>query len=294
MKRIVLSLLFFSLMACEKTITYDLPTEEPQLAVTTRIHARDSIVALVSISSPVLNSKTEISNSATVILYENGGPVTQLSPINTGQSVDGVPLYVYYSSYDCEPGKTYTIRASQSNFESVEGTVAVPLNAPELSNVSRASGGEFREITVTITDTPDEENYYRIELQQVGGTGGDVYSQGFYTDDQTIEFYDGYDDEFIEDDREGAFGFRGYLRDRFFEGGSKKIVISHWSYIGESSPYYLKISSISKSSYDFERTIDLATYSEVSPFSEPVSVISNMSNGKGGITAEYSTRILFP
>lgn len=285
MKKIfLLPILALSLIACEKTITFDLPTEDPQLALTSRIVAKDSVVAVVSISSPALRPKLQYSEDAIISLYENGVVVDTLRVLTVNPTWDQTPVYLYSSSYDCEPDKTYKIKAMQSGFDAVEGSVIVP-KQPVISNTSFNTG--TREIKTTIQDPQGSGDVYRIEIV---GAGDNDYPRGFYSKDLSLEFYEYYD-EFLDIDGDGKYGSRAYIRDEFFDGAQRKIELTYDNFFGDNDEIYLKITALSNSQYEFEKSLDLATFGGDGPFSEPLTVYSNMSNLKGNFGAEYSTSV---
>lgn len=297
MKKLVLGFLFLSLMACEKTITFNLPVEEPQLVVTAKLFALDSVVAVVSISVPSLSAKKPgYSKDAKVLLFEGETMVSELTVIDAGQIWNGERLYYYTSQYDCKPGLTYTIKASQNGYDNVQGSVVIPTAPPVVKNLTAVERDPTTDpktdIEFTIEDNGSEDNFYKIELQ-CGENDFDEYGDGFFTNDLTIEFYDGYSDFIDIVDGEGEYGLRGYLKDRFFNGSSKKIEISAWLPF-EKGDCKIVVSSITQETYEYERTVSIAISSDNGPFSEPVSIRSNMSNNKGAITAHYITSVSLP
>ena len=279
MKKIVLVLLAIGLISCEKVITYDLPTEDPQLAVTTKIFTNDSILALASISSPALTPKTNISGDAKLELYEDGAYLEDMIRRDAGFNIDGSRLYFYTSSYNCKAGKTYKIVASQNGYNTVEGATSVPF-APYITDAK--IDVNTREVTATLHDPRGLGDVYKIEIAP---NYPDETGQWFFSTDLTMEFFE-FADDFLDVDGEGKSGSRAYLRDELFDGKRKKIKLTlpEWNF-EPSGTYYLVISSLSNSQYQFEKNMDILIYSDAGPFSEPISVYSNMSNGKGNIGA---------
>lgn len=283
MKNLIFALCIFGLMACEKTIDYDLPTEEPQLAVSSKIVAGDSIHAIVSISSEALNPVTKFSEDATLTLFENGTNVATLTVDNDRQIVDNARVYFFTAKHNFIVGADYKLQATQANYESVVGNTSLP-SVPIVENVSY-DPTTFK-IKANIKDPSASGNIYRIEL--VGEFSN--YALGFSSKDITVEFYEGYSD-FLDTDEDGEFGYRAFVRDEFFNGGTKNLELKLQDYFGGTSKIFLKITAISNSQFEFEKSIDIFNYADIGPFSEPVTIFSNMSNSKGVFGAESSTYV---
>ncbi len=283
MKNLILILAAFSLLACEKTIEFDLPTEDPQLAVTSKIVASDSIHAIVSISSPALSGNPKIANDATVLLMENGQTVATLT-INPNSSViGGQNVYLYTAQYPFVLGKTYTLKVSKTNYETVEGSCIVP-RAPIVETAEYFAA--TKKIKGSIVDRPGKGHIYKIEVQMKN----DFYGRGFSSTDLTMEFYEGFS-EFIEVDNEGTYGTRAFLRDELFDGKTRNFELNYHDFNGGGTggdSLFLKITAVSLDQYEFEKTVDLGAFSGENPFSEPLSIYSNMSNGKGNFGAVNS------
>lgn len=281
MKNLILILAAFSLLACEKTIEFDLPVEEPQLAVTSKIVAGDSIHAVVSISTPALSGSPTFANDAVILLFENGIQVDSLTLLSGSTIIGGSSVPVFSARYPFVYGKTYTLKVSKSNYASVEGSCIVP-QKPLVTK------GEYivatKKIRGSISDRAGKGDIYKIEVQ----FKDDEYSRGFASTDFTMEFYEGYD-EFLEIDGEGTYGTRAFIRDELFDGGSKSFELTYYDFDGggvSTDSLFLKITAVSLDQYNFERTLDLGAFGGENPFSEPLSVHSNMSNGKGNFGAE--------
>lgn len=280
MKKIIFALVAFSLMACEKTIDFELPVEEPQLAVSSKIIASDSIYAAVSISSPALSGSPRFADDATVVLYEDGVVIDTLDVNNNVINGNNVPLYT--ASYPFVNERTYTLKVSKANFESVQGSCIVP--SPAVMDKAEYFS-ETRVIKATIDDQPGKGDIYKIEIT----LKGDQYSRGFTSNDLTMEFYEGYSD-FLDLDTEGSYGTRAYIRDELFDGGQRDFELTYYDFDGGGGQnfdtLFLKITTLSIDQYEFEKTLDLGAFGGESPFAEPITIYSNMSNGKGNFGAE--------
>lgn len=286
MKKLILILVGFSLLACEKTIEFDLPVEDPQLAVTAKIVAGDSIHAVVSISTPALSGTPKFANDAVVLLFEDGIKVDSLTLSSNsrifGNAVNPVPVYT--AQYPFVNGKTYTLKVSKTSYDQVKGSCIVP---PKPVVVTGKYFQETKKITGSINDRPGKGDIYKIEVQ----LKNDNYARGFTSTDLTMEFYEGYSD-FLEIDSEGTYGTRAFIRDELFDGGTRNFQINYYDFDGGGSSndsLFLKITAVSLDQYEFERTLDLGAFSGENPFSEPLSIYSNMSNGKGNFGAENTT-----
>tara|TARA_R110002096_G_scaffold132768_3_gene283309 strand:- start:100579 stop:101478 length:900 start_codon:yes stop_codon:yes gene_type:complete len=283
MKNLILFLSAFSLFACEKTIDFDLPTEKAQLAVSSQIIDGDSIYATVSISSAALSGNPSFSDKARILLFENDVLVDSLTLSPGGVGIIGSNVPVYTSSYSCTPGRKYTIKVSQANFETVEGSCIMP-ETPSVSNGEYISANYT--IKGSISDPSGLGDIYKIQLKR----GQFKEHESFFIKDLTIENYQGYS-EFFEDETEGTFATRAYIRDELFDGSIRDFELNYSEWNGANlgtDSLFLKISALSTDQYEFEKDLDISEYAEAGPFSEPVPISSNMSNQKGNFGASNS------
>lgn len=271
------ALFFIPLIAvpsCTKTLEYDFAGEESQLAVTAKIIGSDQIWAVVSKSTAPLENRSEFSKNAKISLWENEVFKDSLLLNDAPLSHNGNQYWKYTSNYSCIPGRNYQIKVGEDQYETVNGITEMP-DPPVLTNLQ--FNGDL--LSFDILDPPSIGDIYRIQFLDSDSAKGYMS-----TSDNTIELYeDFYEFDFLDGGRK--YGGIAYLKDLFFNGTKKSILFHSHNYIAEGDSLAVRISKISDSQYQFQRSLDLHFNS--SDFSsEPITIYSNMSNGKGVFGAE--------
>jgi hypothetical protein len=269
---------------------------------------------------PIKNAKITIDDGTSMItdfIYQPKFD-TIYSYNRDGQIVQRIVEKGYYTSskITIEPNRTYRIEVSAPGYESVFGETGMPspIHIEKVDTFTVIQEQEYNDIIslkskVFFTDPAGMRNFYRIEM--------DMASITFETDPATGEmniypyFTMGYldtDDPVFNTDNSGniletsSINRYGVFEDLIFEGktyGFSLNLSNDWGtkigfedydydnspYASNASYYYrvckIKLSTLSESYYKYLRTIDLQKRSEQDPFSDPVLVYTNISNGSG-------------
>jgi len=292
MKRLFYILPLFLLIACEKTINYDLPDEGQKLTLASLI-ASNNLEANIGLTEFILSTKDPDSyvKADSLNVYENNNLIRQISPINfASDSLNPDRFFIYRMSYNFKPGSTYKLEAFKEGYSPVTGRTRIPF--PPI--VGRASYERTNDkITFTIADEFEgEENFYRIRLYQ-SSTNGSLIEIPISTFDPVLEIYDFSFVDFFDFEEGERVGAQAFLRDEFFDGSFKEITIyDAFGYSGSQvSPLILEVTALPRDQYRWEITKEISDFTSDNPFSEPVQVHSNIENGFGIVGSETSVQV---
>lgn len=291
MKRLFCFLLVvFACMACEKAIDFNLDEAPPKLVVEATIENNKPPVVYLSRSlnffsaiSPTLLLESFVHNAQ--VYVSNGEKIHQLREDSIAL---GAGFYFYYYSIDSanlstafegELKKAYNLRIVYDGNE-YTATTTIPDTTRRVDSlwwkpVPEQIDREEVNVFVRATDKPGFGDYIRYFTQRNGEPFYPAFNSVF--DDWII------DGTTYELSVEPGFN-RNIERneeDYFFKRGDSVT---------------LKIANIDKATYDFWRTMEYSYASVGNPFSTPVKVLGNISNGAlgyfGGYAAQYHTIII--
>lgn len=310
MKRIqylIISIIFIS--SCELVVDVDLPEFEPSLVLNGTISTDDTLITIfLSQDKDILANANNYDfkdvSDAEVILYEGESMLQELVETDPG---------IYVSTLQPVKGKTYTIKASKSGFESIEASTTIPLETPDILINSMSLrpteyGGENIRLSYTINDKPGKD-YYEIKLYVLFN-----YEESYYDEDldslivmkseanwEEIWYNKvGADlDEFEENSENYT------LSDELFNGRSKEFLIEfdnpYWysnyydkpSDASDTTKLKMVVKKLNEEYYRYLVSSQLQYDVDGSPFSEPVQVYSNVVNGYGIFSSFNSIEVPF-
>ena len=275
-------LLFFT--ACEKSINILPESQKSLLVVDGTIENGQRPLILLSTS---LSYFSEIDPSVLVASIVKDAKVTLSDGVTTAelkayrQSIGGIFDLTYYSSDSSdgaamvgEVGKTYRLKIDYNNQEYTSVTT-IPVIAKTIDSIWWKPAPHTDDTTKAVlmgrfTDPKGYGNYLRYFTKVNSGS----YLPGAVSvfDDQVTDgtTYDFQIDQGID---------RNDHRNRddygFFRRGDSVTV---------------KLANIDKATFDFWRTLEFAYQSVGNPFSNPVKVLSNVSNGALGAFCGYGAQ----
>jgi len=282
------------IMSCEKIIDIDIPEAERKIVLNGLINPDSLVEVNISRSMSILEeNKFIFLENANVRLFENDIEKGGLQYMGSGN----YKLLDFYPS----SGSNYRLEVESSGLKSVSALTGLPDPIPisEIDTVSVADdwGGSSLRLSFSLNDPPTED-FYAVSL----------YATHKVFDYETFELLDslttyrlyfelltigqgGVQDMLIEENATIYFNEKVFIADHLFNGKVFDLDLSIGKYFFNeadtiwidvnvehvSKPYYLYAASCNK----YERT-------HGNPFSEPVSVYTNVENGLGIFTG-YST-----
>lgn len=267
------SIFFLALTACKKEIEFKGEIGERQLVVNCIMENDSTIKASLSKSTPAIgeqnNGPDQITSSATLVLTDETTGETF-----TSSSVNSENMYEFPTV--AKTGHKYSISVSHSEFETATASTIIPdivtINDWDTSSYL-IEGFPYKQVDVTIID-PSEDNYYIIAISSID-TISQVENVIYISASEG-----GYDNE---------YGQSLFIKDKLFNNNSKKFSMEfypeyyydeNYNKIGEMG-YKIRLYSASKETYQYLLSVSKSNESEGNPFSEPVRVYSNITNGLG-------------
>lgn len=294
MKNIVQTLIVFFagvilFTSCETVIDMKLPEQPPKMVINS-FFTPDSIMMLhLSKSQFVLkNQELKPITDGNISLFENGKFIGKFTHINKG--------FYYLPGFFPKENAQYTLNAESSGLKSVEANEIIPpkpvINRIELSS-SFFEGINYKDFIIYIQDNANEENYYMVNL--IGKRYDYVYDSLTYDIIDSVEIYEQVN--FNSQDlvfEEQVASSQAIISDKIFNGSiyPLRLSVNEYNFDEYSNMGYFEITiqlkQISKAYAQYVLTYSKNRYSD--PFSQPVQVYSNVTNGFG-IFAGYSSTL---
>ena len=276
-------LLLLTLLGCERTVVVDIPPHEHQLVAKGlfspdslwKVDVRSSVGFLDRIDPfPIPNATVEVWDGETLI-----------------EALQHTEAGVYRGQQSRpEPGKTYRLRITAPDFDPIEAEAALPV-ANVMPRVAVASvtddfGFNRLNVSVTLDDPGDEVNYYAMDvLQQVTIYDGPepvtyTFSNGFFSADVILSG--------LAIETEETFYHTAYFEDDIFDGTTQtfsldvqKPFIESQSSRAPDFKITLRFYVTTEDFFRYHKTLELQEDLDGNPFSEPIRIHSNVSNGFG-------------
>jgi hypothetical protein len=260
---IILSLcLSFSLMACEKEATIELPEAKPKAVVLSFLCPEEEFITVsVTVSKPLYNLPKSLEfpivPNAIITITDNLGNDTVI-PYHPTR----LEYQLAQANYPLFPGRTYTLKVKFDNFE-VSGSTTIPATRVPIKEAKGDMQGvdQFGQLQFAFStkwdDAKGEKNYYRIAIDEKFGfspwdTNYTLMSDQFQSDD----YHDG--KEMFS--RSEAYDYGEMQNEYYFD---IYLLTTDYNY------------------YEFNRR--RVNYFGDDPFSEPLPMYSNMAGGLGVI-----------
>lgn len=291
-KIICLCTIFTGMCGCEKVVEFKIDDITPQVVVMSK-PVTDSIVSVQLTYSRFFlsNSKFRTVENAGIRLLRNGSALSLL------KAEDGC----YH--FDCRPsaGDSLKLHLDVPGYAHICAATRVPQKpSVEAELIIDTSSNEYAykcQLRVKIHD-PSGENYYGLSVDNwswfMNGSGDTVYSPEtamlstndmVFTDVSSLDYLlDGgetyaYEHRFLFSDE--LFNGRDYVMNFNFD-------IYYWP--DPSHPLYLKINSLSKDLFRYQRTKESSNNS-IDFFTEPVQIYGNIDGGLGIFAASANDKI---
>ncbi len=267
---------------CETSVDIDFPSLRPLIVVNSlfqpgqrwEIHVSEALSTAQGIDA------VRFITHATAVILEEGRVVAPLYHNGDG---------FYRSSNGHRPvvGTSYTLRVSAPGYEDIEavGAIPEPVLVAFTHEITRrsASSADF-EVTIRLTDPPDQDNYYYIAAvfsRFVNQGSTSINHLSFHTEDAAILVESG---EALGLNGPGEFG-DAVFSDALFDGVSHDVVLEITTPLEDPSVFRgtleVYLYSVSKTYYDYMTTYNVHEDVRGNPFAEPVQVHTNVQNGFG-------------
>jgi hypothetical protein len=267
MKKIIILLLALEITACRKEVKLKMPETSSKPAVFAYISPDDSIISVrVTRSMPLFESFNE-SNfepqyNAKVLLSNDSKEVRLVFNSSTGN------YEIKEESFEIEYGRTYKLIVTLENGQTAYGETRVPSKKVKINNALYTSRtintSTILNVFVSYNDDASMANYYNLFVCSIDTIGSDTIYKGI-------------------DEREFSVSPE-------VQGGEQKLMLGLYDSVSvkRAIGFDCNLLSCSKEYYLFYKS--LYSYSGGSPFSEPMPIYSNMTNGFGVFAAYVSDK----
>jgi Domain of unknown function (DUF4249) len=287
-----------TLTSCEglltTTVELDPPEYTPQLV--THVRVEDSTQYLRVIMTRTFGALETVTNQnnyyikgATVEMFENGQKLATLTPLSN----DSAWVYVTKLPNTPQVGKTYELRASHPNFETITATQIMPgkPTAQDFTldrNALSPDGSRIYKMGFTLKDQPGTPNYYEVSAGLL------YYYESFIFDDlgniigrDTVgsQFFSVFFDQLLDQNLVPGVGNTVLITDQLIDGQDYPFKADFYPtvVIGgvDTSAYDITIRSITPEYYQWSRSYRQRYDNEFNIFAEPVTVYTNFDKGLG-------------
>jgi hypothetical protein len=298
---VIVGCFVFLLNSCRQTfntiIEIDVP-HTPMLSVFSRTsNLSDTTYATIRATRGINDTGfCPLVLNAQVQLLENGVEVSQLT-LNA-ESNYAHPFNGFVG------GRTYSLKANALGYEQATTVEIMPKPLANLTytvkrnmrkmNLEQSGTQWYDEVTFTFDDEGSTEDYYGINVteyvEQFQETnnffwGGDLK----YSLDEDVDVQNSEDPTSAQ----GVYYGKMYMKDVNFNGKKKEVVIyvPNHSFEPKLDPtrFFVLVERMTKNSYLYEKSRELYINNDGNPFSEPVLVHSNITNGIGIFTLKHRT-----
>jgi hypothetical protein len=276
--------------SCEKTINIALPPVAPQLVINCNSSVLLPITMEVSRTASSKEQQTHpdlLVRNATVQLYVDDV---------FAETIAYDSLLGYQSNIVSQPGKKYALKVSAPSYAVVQSSVVVP-GTVVINHVERTpfatkdKDGNYQDaLVITFSDPPEAGDFYLIKLASAPDSmwqPGPVPDYGSFcvnSSDASIETSTtDLADINVCLESNGIF-----VRDVLFNGRQKELKLYVPS--GSMEPHYngldstnatIELVHVTEAYFRYEKSSRLAQNTNGDPFSEPVNVYTNITNGLG-------------
>lgn len=287
---ILIFITVFLFSSCEKTVEFELGSQEPKLVVEATIENGQAPFVYLSRSIDYFSSVSYdiLANSSVsgAEIYVSDGTRTHKLKEYSFPTPTGSNLF-YYTNDPASPATAitgqlntaYTLRII-SNGKEYTASTRIPWITRQIDSLywKPAPAGNPAEKVVLMVKATDPAGF------------GDYIR--YFTKQNRDPFYPGlnsvYDDQIIDGTTYEVQVERGIPRT-----GS---IPENYSFFNRGDTVTLKLANIDKGTYDFWRTMEFTYASVGNPFSSPTKVINNVTGGAlgyfGGYAAQYRTIII--
>jgi len=283
MRRVIIILGLFFLMACEKDIQIEPTQNQAKMVVDAEIENGQAPIVVLSTSLNYFSTIDTATLFASFIkdakVQINNGTKTVTLQVNELRFPQG-GRYVFYTTPLNNPmlgetGKTYQL-SIEHNGQQYQSTTTIPFITKTIDSLwskrvaNRPTTDSFRVLMARIIDPPGLGNYIRYFTK--------VNNQPFFPG-----FNSAFDDAIIDGKTYNIDIDKGVDKNQPFER-------ENYGFFKLGDTVTVKLANIDKASYTFWRTWEFAFQSIGNPFSSPGVVKGNISNGALGAFCGYGSQ----
>lgn len=292
MKRIFLYISILLTAACEKEVDVEYPDAAGRLTLNCVLTPGDTSRAMLSSTIAFEElAANPYYKDALILLYEEGALVDTFFICSRAyRESAGDSVWQFCSTYPVMPGREYEVRAFKEGYSAVSGSTRVPQKPRVISIETEEDEMWNAPFEISIEDTSAAENFYVLQLTKQERFEEKPRVATLTTEDPTIALYSYFG--IVKLPLDPDKGNSAFFTDRYFNG-NRKLVKLRATFNSNTIPERLVLYSVSEEYYEYLRTLEINKAVSENPFSEPLRVKSNISNGFGVVGASNVTEINF-
>lgn len=302
--------LWFAVVRCEKTVFFDVDTQENMLVVSAVVQADTSLEVHVTLSIDPLSigfDPEEVSD-AQVSIYRNGNFIAFMNHTIEGyyyldkdvlQAAAGDVIKVEVAAEGHTTAYAETVIPQEVSIEQVSilDTIFFPVSYSVIDSFGNYyvidTVVPHYQLAIDFTDIPGDD-FYSLEI-----TYTDAFSETytcFSTSDAAFVLNGDFNLGGTNDDGTITLCNEAYFNDISFAGEHKRLIVSLLEIPTEfvvDPQFIIELNHISTGYYTYLTTSNLQNTNGDNPFSEPVIIYNNIENGFGILGAvSTSTYVL--
>ncbi len=250
--------------SCKKVINLNVEEKEKKIVLNSILQNNEKIVLNLTKSKSIIDdSDMEYIDNATIVLTENGTPITSKNYTGNGS---------YIFNHIAKKGNTYKIEISNGDLKTIKAETSI-LN-PNLFDIIDTSSTKYYDenylsIKMKILNT-DENSYYFLECLNENG-------DNIYTESMDLKVEENYWGDYLLFNNlisgGGDIDFQFITPKYFYDdmGGNGSA----------NSTIYIVLHRVDKALYNYELSLHLQNSTSEDPFAEAVQVYNNIENGFG-------------
>ncbi len=288
-----ISLLISICYSCTKEIDIDYPEMPKQLNLNSVLTAGQSVTASLSSTLPFGEGGLSPSyKNGLITLIENGVLIDTLKICGaTFRPSANDTAWTYCSNHIVKQENEYELRAYVNGFPEVSGKTYIPKKAIVHKILSEEDGDEGVPFEIQMEDPDADENFYILEMRYEA-FGVDSTIGYLSTTDPTLNLYSSAQLGVPQFRNNRSDANKMFFTDKYFDGNIKKLVLRvDFDYGVEANKLVLR--SVSKQHYEYYRNLEINKGVANNPFSEPLRVKSNVTNGFGLVGGVNETVVRF-
>ncbi len=269
------------LSSCEKD--FNTPLSGTKMSISSFFSDTSVVTVVVSKSYPLANNNTAGISDASIELYEDSVFKEILHHVSSG-STSGT----YKSNLIPQRGRNYSITVTEPVYGKATAQDNIPLpatiNSCQLLQYVDSGNYGIATVDLNFTDNPSVPNYYSISMTEKAvsfylDTAGDtiLYTHNFFVHPSALTKLQ----DSVFDYSSDAILFS----DNGFNGQQKQVILNCDAYTNTSNilhaTLYINLNTISKSYYEYFRTLALLANTNQSATYTSVNIYGNIQNGYG-------------
>lgn len=274
------AIIFSFCSSCEKIIEFDEEDAEPVLTISCFISDVDSTYLDIGSSVSILSSDDpEFVFNSTATLFSNGENLGDFELTNPSSGKYTFPVIL-------QEIDEYEVKVSSVDFDDISAITSIPSKPQDLEvEVLEINSSGATEMRLKFIDNPATNDYYQMFVGFSSGQESDFFITEFGSNS---EYLISEDFGFSIGDDLNYFIDRAIFSDQLF--ANEEVIIDFELFVSGNEMVSVQLVKSSEEYYNYFKSI-YTFQNSGGPFSQPVQVFDNVTNGLG-VFAGYSYELV--